>query len=479
MKLLVSLLPYAAVLLAAAGVGALAAAPWVPGCGRARIVAPERAAWGVAVGLALVAGSVPLALLVGAGPGWIPFLALAAAAVAASFLRPAAESIVPEESRSESVSRATAATLVSLSVVGVTIFAAAALSEPMWSVDFLAIWGLKGKAIYALAAVPEGLHADPALAFSHPEYPLGIPFLYAGLASLAGTWDDHAAAVLFPVLQGATLLALAGWLHRRGVPRRVVLSAAAVLAFDLPLYTASGVGLADIPLSFFALLLGASLSDAVDGTDSGALGRLALASALAVATKNEGLFLAASALVVGVAATPASRRRRRRDLALAIGLPALALVVAHRLWRGPAALRDFDFGLLAPARWGELGSRIVETASHEALHVLVPSLVSAAALAALFALGRRTPWADRLLVLAACAAVAYCALPALGIFPGHPERGPLFLVRTAVGRTLSALGPLVAAGIAGRLGALGAGMASGAAVNPANTRRVPSRMPTG
>ncbi len=390
MKLLVSLLPHAAVLLAAVGVGALVAAPWVPGGGRTR-PGTERTAWSVAVGLALVAGSVPLALLVGARPGWIPFLALAAAAVAASFLRPAAESIVPEESRSEAVSRATAATLVSLIVVGVTIFTAAALSEPMWSVDFLAIWGLKGKAIYALSAVPERLHADPALAFSHPEYPLGIPFLYAGLASLAGTWDDHAAAVLFPVLQGATLLALAGWLRRRGVPRRVVLSAAAVLAFDLPLYTASGVGLADIPLSFFALLLGASLSDAVDGTDSGALGRLALASALAVATKNEGLFLAASALVIGVAATPASPRRRRRDLALAIGLPALALVVSHRLWRGPAALRDFDFGLLAPARWGELGARIVETASHEALHVLVPSLVSAAALAALFALGTAHP----------------------------------------------------------------------------------------
>ena len=479
MRLLVSLWRHAAVLLAAVGVGALVAARWVPGGGRGRAGTPERAAWGVAVGLALVAGSVPLALLVGARPGWIPFLVLAAAAVAAAFLRPAAESIVPEDCRSEAVSRATAATLVSLIALGVALFAFGALAEPMWSSDFLAIWGLKGKTIYALSAVPERLHTDPALAFSHPEYPLGIPFLYAGLASLAGTWDDHAAAALFPLFQVASLLALAGWLHRRGVPRRVVLSAAAVLAFDLPLYTASGVGLADIPLSFFALLLGASLSDAVDGTDSGALGRLALASALAVGTKNEGLFLAASALVVGVAATPASHRRRRRDLALAIGLPALALVVSHRLWRGPATLRDFDFGLLAPARWGELGARIVETGSHEALHVLLPSLASAAALAALFALGQRTPWADRLLLLAACAAVAYFALPALGVFPGHPERGPLFLVRTAVGRTFSALGPLVAAGIAGRLGALAAGTASGAAVHRANTGHAPFRMPTG
>jgi hypothetical protein len=472
MKLLVSLSRDVAVLLAAVGTGALVAAPWVPGGGRARLGTPERVAWGVAVGLALVAGSVPLALAVGTRPGWIPFLALAAAAVAAASRRPAAEPIVPEDCRSEVVGRATAATLVSLIALGVALFALGALAEPMWSSDFLAIWGLKGKTIFALSAVPERLHTDPAIAFSHPEYPLGIPFLYAGLASLAGTWDDHAAAIIFPVFQGATLLALAGWLHRRCVPRRVVLSAAAVLAFDLPLYTASGVGLADIPLSFFALLLGASLSDAVDRTDRGALGRLALASALAVGTKDEGLFLAASALVIGVAATPASQRYRRRDVALAIGLPALALLGSHRLWSGPVTLRDFDFGLLAPARWGELGVRIAETSGHEALHVLLPSLVSTAALAALFALGQRTPWADRLLLLAACAAVAYLALPALGVIPGHPERGPLFLVRTAVGRTLSALGPLVAAGIAGRLGALSAGMASGAAVNPANTGHV-------
>jgi hypothetical protein len=468
-KLVASLSRFAAVLLAAGGVGALVAAPWVPGGGRARLATPERAAWGVAVGLALVASSVPLALLVGVRPGWIPFLSLAAAAVAAAFLRPAAEPVVPGHGRSEAVRSATVATLVSLIALGVTLFALGALSEPMWSTDFLAIWGLKGKIIYTLSAFPERLYTDPALAFSHPEYPLGIPFLYAGLAALAGTWDDHAAAVLFPVFQAATLLALAGWLHRRGVPRRVALAAAAVLAFDLPLYTASGVGLADIPLSFFALLLGASLSDAVDGTDSGALGRLALASTLAVGTKNEGLFLAASALAIGVVAAPASPRRRRRDLALAIGLPALALVVSLRLWRGPMTLRDFDFGLLAPARWGELGVRIVETAGYEALHVLLPSLASTVALAALFALGKRTPWADRLLMLAACAAVAYVVLPALGVFPGHPERGPLFLVRTAVGRTLSALGPLVAAGIAGRLGALAAGTTPSAAVNPANT----------
>jgi hypothetical protein len=105
--------------------------------------------------------------------------------------------------------------------------------------------------------------------------------------------------------------------------------------------------------------------------------------------------------------------------------------------------------------------------------VLLPALAIVVALAALFALGRRAPWADRLVVLAACAGAAYLALPALGIVPGHPEAGPLFLVRTAVARTFSALGPLVAAGLAGRLGGLVTESASVPPVHPADPRHIP------
>jgi hypothetical protein len=158
---------------------------------------------------------------------------------------------------------------------------------------------------------------------------------------------------------------------------------------------------------------------------------------------------------------------------LAVALPALAVAVAHRLWRGPSRLRDFDFGLLAPARWSELGPRLVETARLEAVHVLLPALAIVVSLVALFVIGRRTPWADRLLALAACAGAAYLAAPVLGVVPGQPEMGPLFLVRTAVPRTFSALGPLVVAGLAGRLVALVTRPASVAAVHPADAHDVP------
>jgi hypothetical protein len=102
--------------------------------------------------------------------------------------------------------------------LGIAAYALRSLTEPLWANDYLAIWGLKGKTIHGASALPRRLFSDPSLGFSHPEYPLGLPFLYAGVAFLAGRWDDHALALLFPVLQAATLAGLQGWLRR---PRRV------------------------------------------------------------------------------------------------------------------------------------------------------------------------------------------------------------------------------------------------------------------
>ena len=121
-----------------------------------------------------------------------------------------------------------------------------------------------------------------ALGFSHPEYPLGLPLLYASVSFLLGRWDDHALALLYPFFQIATLLALAGWLRRRGASATLALAAAALLAQFEPLYSAFQTGLADIPFSFAALLFGSALVDVLDGTDPQAARRLALAAFLAL-----------------------------------------------------------------------------------------------------------------------------------------------------------------------------------------------------
>jgi hypothetical protein len=301
---------------------------------------------------------------------------------------------------------------------------------------------LKGKTFFAEGRVPQRLFLWKALAFSHPEYPLGIPFLYAGIAYLLGRWDDHAMALLFPLVQVATLLALFGWLRRRGATRPLALAAAALLSQFEPLYRGFATGMADVPLSLALLLFGTSLCDRVDRTDPGASRRLVLASLVCAGTKNEGLFLVAAGLVVAAFSSLFRRGVFARAAALIV-LPAALVAAAHRLLRGHLPLSDFDFSLLR--RPGELADRMGETL--EAVLRGTPPLaaIGLAALAALIAAGRRSPAGARLIALAACGLSAYLFLPALAV------AGPAWLVETAFFRTTAALAPLVAAGVAVRL----------------------------
>jgi hypothetical protein len=424
----------AALLFVVATVGWGAAALLVPPGGRA-----ERVAWGFAVGLTLTGLSVPLAFASRLRPGWLPFLILAALVVLpARILRLRGQTVSEPRAPLDAVS----AILGLVLVAGVALYALKALTEPMWANDFVAIWGLKGKTFFAEGRVPERLFLWKALTFTHPEYPLGIPFLYAGIAYLLGRWDDHAMALLFPLIQVATLLALFGWLRRRGATRPLALAAAALLSQFEPLYRGFTTGMADVPLSLALLLFGTSLCDRVDRTDPGASRRLVLASLVCAGTKNEGLFFVAAGLVVA-AFSSLSRRGVFARAAALIVLPAALVAAAHRLLRGHLPLSDFDFSLLR--RPGELADRVGVTLATVVRGTPPLAVIGLAALAVLIAAGRGSPAGTRLLALAACGLSAYLFLPALAV------AGPAWLVETAFFRTTAALAPLVAAGVAVRL----------------------------
>ena len=428
---LISLGRVAAVVVAAAAAGALAAPAIAPG-GRSHRA--ERIAWSWAIGAGLVAALVPLSFVADFVPGWGGLLALAAvAAVLGRWLRvpgPAAAAV--PESAGEPVEGGLRMALTALVLAGVLLYALRALTEPMWSNDFVAIWGLKGKTIHATVSVPARLFRDPSVGFSHPEYPLGLPFLYAGVAFLTGGWDDHAMALLFPIFQLATLAALFGWLRRRGVASVAAWLVAAILSGFEPLYSAYMTGLADVPLSLGLLLFGTALVDALDG-EPGALRRLAVASALIAATKNEGLFFAAAgcALALGVGGA------RRTRVALAALPTALAVHALHLAWRGRLPLRDFDLAAFSPARLAAALSAAARLPGAYGWGVL-------GLLGVLFALGRPSPEAGRLLALAACGFAAYLVLPAFAV------GGPEWLVATALPRTTAGLAPLAAAAVGAR-----------------------------
>jgi hypothetical protein len=437
MAFALSLVRVGAVLLAASAVGWAVAGALFPLGPRHR---EERLGWSYALGCGVLAAFVPLSFLVGARPTWIAFLVfagllLAARLVPAPLTLPAGRSL--GESRSSIAAgpprgegRLFQALLWSLIVLGIVLYALRALTEPMWANDFIAIWGLKGKTIFGAAGFPERL---TGLEFAHPEYPLGLPLLYAGIAFLMGRWDDHAMALVFPLLQVATLAVLVGWLRRRGVSSTVAYLATAIVACFEPLYSAFLTGMAEVPLSFGVLLFGTALADALEGTDAGALRRLAFAAALIAAMKNEGLFLAAAgsllALIFGKGA--------RWKVALAALGPAILVRALHFPWRSRLPLADFEWGLFSIERvWDSLAAAAV---------LLGWATWAGLALLLVFiALGGRVPAGDRLLLLAACAVAAYLVIPAFAV------RGPAWLIETTLLRTTAALVPLAASGLAVR-----------------------------
>jgi len=407
----------------------------------------ERLGWGLAAGLAVLAGAAGACAAAGVRPGRLVLVAALATAAAAGRLvpRPVPARGEVEPRRDREPRPPWTSLLFAALVVGALLYALRALTEPMWSNDFLAIWGLKGKALAGSAGFPPWLR-DPSLAsFSHPEYPLGLPLLFAAIAALLGRWDDHAAALVYPAIQLGTLAVLGGWLRRRGASHAVAISAAALLALFEPLYSAFLTGMAEVPLSAAFLLLATALADALDGADEGAVRRLAAASLFAASLKNEGLFFAAAASIAALGALAVAggsrdvKRRSLRAFAAALG-PALGVAVLTRAASGGAPLRDFDLRLLTSGPSGDLAARIAETVRTDA-DLAARGWPVLLAIAALVVPSPGGGSARRILILGAACLAVYLAIPVVSV------RGPRWLAETTLPRTAAALAPLAAAGI--------------------------------
>ena len=422
-------------------VAAVVAAAWISGWFAARAGCPaerdfrlERLGWSWALGAGIVAALVPLSFLARVRPGWPAFAVLAAASAAGGWLFRVRGTDVPRPPDTAADRRPAREGLVlflfAVVLLGVATYVLRALTEPMWSNDYVAIWGLKGKTIHASGTVPSRLFEDASLGFSHPEYPLGLPFLYAGVSFLTGEWNDQAMALLFPAFQAATLFVLYVWLRRHGASRTTAATAAAILACFEPLYSAFTTGLAEVPLSLGLLLFGTALADALEG-DPGALRRTALASTLIAATKNEGLFFAAA----GCAIALIFGGPRRWKAALASLPTALVVQGLHIAWRGNLPLRDFDIGTASAARVFEAVAAAVRLPDVVGWTELLLLLV-------LLLLGRRVAEGSWMLVLCGAGLVTYLLLPAIAV------RGPDWLVETALPRTSAGLVPLAAGAVA-------------------------------
>jgi hypothetical protein len=387
----------------------------------------EKLAWSFATGLLVQAILFVVLLSIFPGAGALPILAIDAAIVAASFLvrrlllppRPA------ERGEGWGEGRALVVALLAIAAVGWLLFLVAALSEPMWATDYLAIWGLKGKTIATTGHVPRRLFDDQALYWAHREYPLLVPLSLATLASFAGDWNDQALALLFPVCELATLLILFGFLARRVSPLAGA-AACALTALCFPLYRAVNAGTAEVPFAFSVVLLCCAFLDVLDRSSPSARARLFAASLFCVSIKQEGtLFVGLLALALFV--------RRRREAWMLIVPPVLHWSTLYLL-RGPQTRRDFDLTLFEPRRWKELpplfATVLGRMLSTEAVQAWVPLVAIG-----LFLVVTRRGVADPLLPIIPLQILCYAAAFSVSSFD------PIYAVEGAFRRIAMTLFP--------------------------------------
>ena len=404
----------------------------------------ERWAWSFGVGLLVQSSILALAYAVKAPPR--PFLLagdLLLFAAGILLRRTRRQRQAPEER-----SRWQPLALILLAAAGAAwlVFAVTAAAEPMWSTDYLAIWGLKGRTIYETGSVPARLFHDPALYWAHREYPLLVPLALAALATLAGEWNDQALALLFPAAALATLALLYGFLSRR-VSRIAGAAAASLSALCFRLYHPVNAGTAEIPFALGAVLAACAFLDVRDRNIPQARGRLALAALFCASTKQEGtLWIALLAVLFLV--THGIRGWKREDWK-AIGALVAPLALHGSLLyllRGPQSSRDFDLRLFEPSRWPELlsrfaavGARIATTEIHEAALPL--------AAIALFLLVTRRSFADVLLLAIGAQIFFYCLAFSVSSFD------PMYAVDSALRRLVLTLFPALTLVLAARLAA--------------------------
>ncbi|HRY44395.1 MAG TPA: hypothetical protein P5164_10645 [Thermoanaerobaculia bacterium] len=258
--------------------------------------------------------------------------------------------------------------LLAAGFASATLFA---LRQPLSLGDYLAIWGLKARALHASGDLAALFSVDPAGEFSHPEYPPLWPILLASAAKLLGRYDELLLALLRPAL--LTLAAALTYARTRAsLPVRLLAASALVL---LPYFqTAAYVGYAETLLLVLVLAALLLLESAHPTPFTPWAAGLLLA--LAALTKQEGT------IVIVVAAALLFYSGRRRDAAIAGGVGLLAGVIPWTLYRAAhdvSSLADF-----APGAF-EIGKpfRAVAAFGEVALLTALPWLAGAAIVLAL------------------------------------------------------------------------------------------------
>jgi hypothetical protein len=291
----------------------------------------------IAVGMFLAAPAIPWSLLLFAGvrsPAvfWIAdaVCLLAGIVLALRTARPASPPAPPVRGSWPAIA-ATATLLLVVGSIAVSYFAAASIVAPHGEWDAWAQWNLRARFFHRGLADGAWRDAfDPALAWSHADYPPLVSMSVARLWSIQGGESVGAPIALAGVLAASSALAaaLSAW-RMRGAARGCLVAAAILATPSFVRWAPSQC--ADTAIGFFML-------SAFVLWQEERLLLAGFAAGLAAWTKNEGI--AFLVLFLAIAAIADLRRPGRRGLRswqriVAGAAPALLAVAVFKLMLAP------------------------------------------------------------------------------------------------------------------------------------------------
>lgn len=186
--------------------------------------------------------------------------------------------------------------------------------------DYLADWGFKARAFFAIRNIDWQLLGRAISRDTHPDYPLLLPLTYDFIAVLRNGWNDAYLGVVHVVFAAALLLVV----HSSAIEEtRSKIAAAFITVALLPLAATLWIGMAEGPFIAYATaaLLLIRRGDLTLG---------AILLGLAASTKNEGLTLIA-AVAIGLLCARRGRDVIRLWPAVVIPMPWLIARSLHEL----------------------------------------------------------------------------------------------------------------------------------------------------
>ena len=199
--------------------------------------------------------------------------------------------------------------------------------------DGLLNWEIKARYAFANGGViPATYFSDSGRAFSHPEYPLAIPFTELWLYLWLGEADQFWAKSIFPIFYVVGTFLVVG-LGRRLTGRTWIGLVMAALLFFVPQITvevgSAIAGYADFPLSIFYLATIGCLLCAAEPKNDAFFSLYAACLALLPWVKRDGLILWIVAAACGVFVIVRTKKSSRHFLAF---LPGLLIICGWRFY---------------------------------------------------------------------------------------------------------------------------------------------------